>query len=410
MKPQAFTPAHHSANFAELVCSNSFKSKQLHTAPGLQKAELELLGSELLAIAARHEVPAGAALAVDREGFSREVTEAIRSHPFIEVLSEEVRKIPDTAGPCLIATGPLTQGGLFADIKTRLKADTLYFFDAAAPIVAADSVNMDIAFRQSRYDKGEAAYINCPFTQAEYEHFYRELITAELADVEGYDKEILFEGCMPVESMAKRGEDTLRFGPLKPVGLRSPHTGKRPYAVVQLRQEDRYASMYNLVGFQTRLKFPEQKRVFRLIPGLEKAEFLRYGVMHRNSYIASNEELTAGFRLREDARLYFAGQITGLEGYVSAIASGHLAARNMLKALTGSAEAFVLPPVCLNGQLARYISEGDGRAFQPMNANFGLLPPLPLRIKNKQERYKALAERSLTALKDFLVQGGERIV
>lgn len=402
MKPEQFTPAHHSPDFAELVCSNSLKSKQLHTAPGLQKEELRLLGSALLAIAEKHEVPAGAALAVDREGFSRAVTEALASEPLIEVICEEVRTIPDDGALCLIATGPLTAGGLFDEIQKHLSSATLHFFDAAAPIVSADSVDMNIAFRQSRYDKGEAAYINCPFTKEEYEAFYDALINAELADVEGYDKEILFEGCMPVESMARRGEDTLRFGPLKPVGLTSPHTGRRPYAVVQLRQEDRYASMYNLVGFQTRLKFPEQKRVFRMIPGLEKAEFLRYGVMHRNSYIASDKELSSAFYLKTEPRLFFAGQITGLEGYVSAIASGHLAARNMISLLKGGKADFVLPEVCMNGQLARYISEGDGRPFQPMNANFGLIPPLPERVKGKQERYRALAERSIEALKVYL--------
>lgn len=402
MKPEAFTPAHKSENFAELVCSNSFKSKQLHTAPGLQKAELKKLGSPLIEMAEENAVPAGAALAVDREAFSREVTEKIKSSDLIEICHEEVSAIPETDAYCLIATGPLTQGGLFEDIQRRLHSETLHFFDAAAPIVSADSVNMDIAFMQSRYDKGEADYVNCPFSKEEYEAFYQALITAELAEVEGFDKEILFQGCMPVESMAKRGEDTLRFGPLKPVGLRSPHTGKRPYAVVQLRREDRYCSMYNMVGFQTRLKFSEQKRVFRMIPGLEKAEFLRYGVMHRNSYIASDRELTRGFCLKTEPHLFFAGQITGLEGYVSAIASGHLAARNIWRRIEGLPDEFVLPEETINGQLARYLSEGDGRAFQPMNANFGLLPPLPERIKKKQERYRAMAERALESLDAFL--------
>lgn len=409
MKPESFTPAHHQPGYAELVCSNSFKSKQVHTAPGLQKAELGLLGSSLLDVAYRHAVPAGAALAVDRERFSEDVTNLLRNSANIELRQEEVHSLPDDDLLTIVATGPLTQGSLFADIQQRLSRPTLHFFDAAAPIVAGDSIDMSIAFRQSRYDKGSADYINCPFTKEEYERFYEALITAELAEVEGFDKEILFEGCMPVESMAKRGPDTLRFGPLKPVGLTSPHSTARPYAVVQLRMEDEYASMYNLVGFQTRLKFPEQNRVFRMIPGLQNAEFLRYGVMHRNSYISSAGELSSSFRLLSDSRYFFAGQITGLEGYLAAIASGHLAALNAFLANSGQEADFVLPLETINGQLSRYVSRGGDRDFQPMNANFGLLPPLNERIRNKQERGKQLAERSIDSLKVYLAERNKSV-
>ncbi len=402
MKPQVYTPAHSSESFAELVCSNSFKSKQVHTAPGLQKAELELLDSPLLRVAKRNEVPAGAALAVDREKFGAEVTKLIEENPKIRVIREEVKRLPEDGVITIVATGPLTGGELFADIQNRLTRPTLHFFDAAAPIISADSIDMTIAFRQSRYDKGTADYINCPFTKEEYEAFYEALIQAELADVEGFDKEILFEGCMPIESMAKRGADTMRFGPLKPVGLTSPHNGKKPYAVVQLRQEDNYQSMYNLVGFQTRLKFPEQRRVFRMIPGLQNAEFLRYGVMHRNSFISSARELSAGFQLLKDQRYFFAGQITGLEGYLCALTSGHLAAVNAWLWSKGRQADFVLPAETISGALQRYVNQGGDREFQPMNANLGLLPPLEERIKNKQERGQKLAERSLDSLKVYL--------
>ncbi len=402
MKPAVYTPAHSSAHFAELVCSNSLKSKNLHTAPGLQKAELGLLDSTLLQLALANEVPAGQALAVDRENFSRAVSQAIAENSRITVRIEEVHKLPDDELITIVATGPLTSGELFEDISRKLSSDTLHFFDAAAPIVSGESIDMSIAFRQSRYDKGTADYINCPFTKEEYDAFYEALVQAELADVKGFDKEILFEGCMPIESMAKRGTDTIRFGPLKPVGLTSPHTGKKPYAVVQLRQEDHYQTMYNLVGFQTRLKFPEQKRVFRMIPGLQNAEFLRYGVMHRNSFISSAGELSPSFRLLEDTRYYFAGQITGLEGYLCAISSGHLAARNAWLQNQGLANDFVLPVETISGQLQRYVSQGGERSYQPMNANFGLLPALPERIKNKQERGQQLAKRALDSLKVYL--------
>ncbi len=402
MKPGRLTPGDSEAGFAELVCSNSLKSKNVHTAPGMQKAELQRLGSHLIDIAYRNEVPAGQALAVDRDRFSAEVSQKLRENPLITIREEEILELPDDDLLTIIATGPLTGGSLFEAIANRLSGKTLHFYDAAAPIVSGDSIDMSIAFRQSRYDKGTADYINCPFTKEEYEQFFEALISAELAEVEGFDKEILFEGCMPIESMAKRGTDTIRFGPLKPVGLTSPHSGVKPYAVVQLRQEDSYQSMYNLVGFQTRLKFDEQRRVFRMIPGLAKAEFLRYGVMHRNSYIASSGELSPAFQLKSDPRYFFAGQITGLEGYVSAIASGLLAGYNAALVNRGEDANFILPEVCINGQLARYVSEGDSRDYQPMNANMGLLPALAERIKNKQERGSKLAERSLAALELFL--------
>ena len=402
MKPQKFTDAHKSKNFAELVCSNTFKSKLTNTAPGIQKAELELLDSELLKIAKQVEVSAGSALAVDRELFSKQVSDMIRQSPNIEIISEEVKSLPDDDILTIIATGPLTGEDLFNDISSRLKNKSLHFFDAVAPIVEADSIDMSIAFKQSRYDKGTADYINCPFSKKEYDHFYTELLNAELAEVKGYDKEILFEACMPVESMARRGYDTLRYGPLKPVGLTNPHKSEKPYAVVQLRQENAYASMYNMVGFQTRLKWSEQKRVFSLIPGLENANFLRYGVMHRNSFIPAGNELDAGFNLKSNTKYLFAGQITGLEGYLCAISSGLLAALSSINILSGNNKVFLLPETTIHGQLARYVSNPDIVDYQPMAANLGLLPPLEKKIRNKQERGEALYQRAIQDLKAFI--------
>lgn len=402
MKPNEFTPAHSSEYFAELVCSNSLKSLQTHTASGLQKEELEFLDSQLLKFAVESQVPAGSALAVDRDLFSAKVSQAILNHPNIEFQSIQLHELPNDDLVTIIATGPLTQGKLFDSISSLLSSDSLYFFDAAAPIVSKESIDMNIAYFKSRYDKGSADYINCPMNKEQYEQFYSALIEAELADVEDFDKKNIFEGCMPIEIMAKRGSDTLRFGPLKPVGLDHPDTGEKAYAVVQLRQEDQEGSMFNLVGFQTRLKFSEQKRVFSLIPALEKAEFYRYGVMHRNTFIASDKELASTFQLKTHPKYFFAGQITGLEGYVCAIASGLLAAKNAILYNQGKEADYVLPEFTINGQLQRYISQGTSKDFQPMNANFGLLPSLDTRIKNKKERGIALRNRAIHSLEEFL--------
>lgn len=402
MKPGRMTPAHRSEKLGELVCSNSLKSLQDFTATGLQKKELELLNSQLLSIAMKHRVPAGNALAVDREAFSEEITRLIMDNPLIEYEEAYLESLPDDDLITIVATGPLTGNQLFASIQEKLAEESLYFYDAVAPIVSFESINMDVAYKKSRYDKGTADYINCPMDKETYQAFYEELIKADLADLEDFDRKLVFEGCMPIEAMARRGEDTLRFGPMKPVGLTNPHTGERPYAVVQLRQEDSYASMYNLVGFQTRLKFPEQKRIFRMIPGLEKAEFLRYGVMHRNTYIASDHELEATFRLKSDPRFYFAGQITGLEGYLCALSSGKIAAINAYLQNRGEEANFVLPEETLLGQLQTYLSRESSKTFAPMNANFGLLPPLELRIKKKQERGMAYRDRSLESLQAYL--------
>lgn len=402
MKPHSFTPAHSNNNFAELVCSNSFKSLQEHSATGLQKLELKKLGSALLEIAEDTQVPAGNALAVDRDAFSRKVTEKILAHPHIEFRSEELEALPDDDCVTIIASGPLTHGGLYHAIENILSSESLYFFDAAAPIVSAESLNMDIAYRKSRYDKGSADYINCPMNEEQYTAFYNALITAELAEIKDFDNDNIFEGCMPIEIMAKRGQDTLRFGPMKPVGLENPHSNEQPYAVVQLRQEDEDGKMFNLVGFQTRLKFPEQRRVFSLIPGLENAEFLRYGVMHRNSFIASDKELTSGFQLKSNPKYFFAGQITGLEGYVCAIGSGYLAAINAYLYNQGKEASFVLPEYTINGQLQRYVSNETSQDFQPMNANFGLLPRTEKKIRKKQERGTYYRNRSIQALEKFL--------
>lgn len=398
MKPKQMTPAHHSTDYAELVCSNSLRAARLENAVGLLKEEMRRLGSLIISCADQTAVPAGGALAVDREVFSKLVTDKIRNHPRIEMINQRIDHIPGR-GLTIIATGPLTEGDLFTDIQHFFGADTLHFFDAAAPIVTAESIDHSIAFRQSRYDRGGADYINCPFNQEEYQKFYDALITAELADVHDFDREIVFEGCMPIETMAKRGRDTIRFGPLKPVGLRDPRTGREPYACVQLRQDDQAASLYNIVGFQTRLKFPEQRRVFRMIPGLENAEFERLGVMHRNTFINSPMALNSDYscKIRED--LYFAGQMTGVEGYVESAASGLLAGWQAALQAQGIAAAERMKQIpdrhTVIGAMAQYISSADENNFQPMNANFGLVAAPERKFKGKAARIQAVIAESL---------------
>ena len=403
MKPEKKSPAHHSDKLSELVCSNSLKGMRLSNACGLLKEEIRLLGSICMEAAEVSKVPAGDALAVDREVFSEYITNKILKNENIELISGEITEILE--GITIIATGPLTSEGLSQSIAELLGETGLYFYDAAAPVVAADSIDMNICYKMARYGKGENDYINCPFTKEEYEVFYNELITAQLAplkEFENNDKLRVFEGCMPVEVMAKRGVQTLLFGPLKPVGLPDPITNKEYHAVVQLRQENLEDTMYNLVGFQTNLTFGEQKRVFSLIPGLKNAEFLRYGVMHRNTYINSPKKLNPTNQLKRNPNIFFAGQITGVEGYVESMASGILAGINAVKLLKNE-ELIVFPRETALGSLLDYITtplpKGD---FQPMNMNFGLLPKLNIRIKSKQERYEKVAEIALNSMKAFL--------
>lgn len=402
IKPKFRTPAHHSDLFAELVCSNSLRSAQITNAAGLLKEELRRLGSLIMTAADVSAVPAGSALAVDRTRFSEYITGKIKNHPNITVINEEVRAISRDA-VCVVATGPLTTEPLSEYIQSMLGSAGLHFFDAAAPIVDFASVDMEKAFFASRYGKGEASYINCPMTKAEYDCFYEALVTARVAELKEFDKETqsklkVFEGCMPVEVMARRGYDTLRFGPLKPVGLPDPRTGKEAYAVVQLRQDNSAGTMYNLVGFQTNLAFEEQRRVFRMIPGLESAEFLRYGVMHRNTYINSPAHLTPAYALRSAPDVFFAGQITGVEGYVESTASGFAAGINAARrALELDTVDFTRETMI--GALAHYISTGGGGDFQPMNANFGIIAPLGRRVRGgKTAKNEALAQRALDAV------------
>ena len=411
MKPLHYTPAHKNPGFAELVCSNSLKAERISSAAGLLKEEMRRLGSLLMQCADKSRVPAGGALAVDRDIFSALVTEQIRSHPLIRVHAEEVQSIPD-GGIRVVATGPLTAQALADDIAIFC-AGSLSFYDAAAPIVTAESLDMDACFSASRYDKGgDDAYLNCPMNKEEYDRFYDALVSAERAPVHGFDvaDPKVYEGCMPVEVMAGRGRDTLRFGPLKPVGLRDPKTGHRPWAVVQLRRENAAATLYNLVGFQTNLKFPEQKRVFGLIPALKNADFVRYGVMHRNTFVNSPKILYPDFSLKADPNLFFAGQLTGMEGYMESAASGLMAGWNAAQRLLEQ-ETVVLPHETMIGALCRYLVECDPAHFQPMGANFGILPPLGEQIRDKRVRYEALAQRSLDMLlpytkRDAAVMGG----
>lgn len=419
MKPNKYSPAHANQNLAEIVCSNSFKSN-LHTnACGLLKEELRAMDLLLIRIADNTAVPAGQALAVDREIFAKKVTEAIKSNPNIEVINEEIvdlEKLMEDA-ITIVATGPLTADELANNISKITAQDKLYFYDAAAPIVTKDSINFDIAFWGDRYEqerekdeeieawkerlkntKEKQNYINLPMNKEEYENFYKNLIDAEVVELHHFEKREIFEGCMPIEIMAKRGEDTLRFGPLKPVGFTDPRTGKRPYALVQLRQDDTEGNIFNLVGFQTNLKYGEQKRVFSMIPGLENAEFVKYGVMHRNTFIDSSHLLTNTYKMKNIKNLYFAGQITGVEGYVESISSGLMAGINAANEFNGKKE-FILPIETMTGALANYISTPNEK-FQPMNANFGIVPGLEKRIKDKKEKYTILADRGLNKLKE----------
>ena len=401
-KPIKLSPAHHSDKLCELVCSNSFKANRVNSAAGLLKEEMRTLGSLLLRCADACSVPAGGALAVDRERFSSMVTDSILGDPNIEYITEEINAIPDI-GVAVIATGPLTHDGLAAAIAARF-GESLRFFDAAAPIVAADSVDMDRAFFESRYGKGGGDdYLNCPMNKEEYEAFYDALIHAERAPVHEFDVSDpkVYEGCMPIEVMAQREADTIRFGPMKPVGLRDPRTGHRPWAVLQLRKENAAATMYNMVGFQTNLKFGEQKRVFSMIPALRGAQFLRYGVMHRNTFIDSPRILDSDYSVRENKSLFFAGQITGVEGYMESASAGLMCGINAARIVSGQAPV-TLPACTVMGALSRYISDPTVSDFQPMGANFGILPELKNRPRDKAERGTAYAERSLSALKSFI--------
>ncbi len=393
MKPLKTTPAHTTEYYAELCCSNSLRSDQLENAVGLLKEELRRLDSLIIRCADATRVPAGGALAVDRHGFARMVTEEIQNHPHITVVPGEVTEIPE--GEVVIASGPLTSDALADKLATLFGgAATLHFYDAAAPLVAFDSVDMSSAYFASRYDKGTPDYVNCPMTEEEYKAFWRELIAAQEAEVHGFDDGGVFEGCMPVEVMARRGEDTLRFGPLKPKGLPDPKTGRDPYAVVQLRKDNAEGTIYNLVGFQTHLKWPEQKRVFSLIPALREARFLRYGVMHRNTYLDSPRLLDRYYRLRSDPRLSFAGQMTGVEGYVESCASGFLVGVETARRLQGKSPVD-FPQETAIGALGLYISGGSVGDFQPMNINFGIIPPLGYRVKGKRNKNAELSRRSL---------------
>lgn len=398
MKPKKFSPAHHNPNFAELVCSNSLKASRLESAAGLLKAEMRLLGSLCIECAEKCAVPAGGALAVDRDEFSALVTDKIKLHPLITVVNEEVCDIPD--GNVIVAAGPLASEPLSESI-CKLCGSGLSFYDAAAPIVTAESIDRDSAFCASRYDRGgDDDYINCPMNKEEYEAFHEALVNAESADIHSFDRrKDVYEGCMPIEVMAKRGKDTIRFGPLKPVGLRDPNTGHRPWAVLQLRKENKAGTMYNLVGFQTNLKFGEQKRVFSMIPALKNAEFVRYGVMHRNTFLDSPRLLSASFAFKKRKGLYFAGQITGVEGYMESAASGIMAGINMVRYLDGKPE-LVLPETTMIGALSHYISDESVKNFQPMGANFGVLPPIEPKIRDKKLRYAALSERAVGELKN----------
>ncbi len=397
MKPHKFSPAHHSADFAELVCSNSLRSDQIFNAVGLLKEEMRRLGSLIMACADETRVPAGGALAVDREGFSRLVTECIRTHKNIEVISEEVTRIDEEAYT-IVASGPLTSDALSDEIARLTGGEYLHFFDAAAPLVTKESIDMDSAFYAARYDRGTADYINCPMNKEEYLAFYHELINAQTAELKEFDNGKVFEGCMPVEVMATRGVDTLLFGPLKPVGITNPKTGKDDfYAVVQLRQDNAAATLYNIVGFQTHLKFGEQKRVFSMIPALRDAEFMRYGVMHRNTFLNSPRLLNKYYQLKSNPRIFFAGQMTGVEGYVESASSGLLAGLNMARLLAGQ-EMIDFTNKTAIGALSNYIADGSVTHFQPMNVNFGIMEGLTERIKKKRERYEAVSARALAYL------------
>ena len=402
MKPHKMSPAHHSADFAELVCSNSLRGDRLENAVGLLKEELRRCGSLIMQCAEATRVEAGGCLAVDRGGFSKMVTEKIKNHPNITVISEEITQIPE--GPVIVATGPLTSDALSDAIGEYFGTDHLHFFDAAAPLVTAESVDMELAWWQSRYDRGTPDYANCAMDKEQYEDFIRELISAEEAEVHGFEDKNVFEGCMPVEVMARRGQDTLRFGPLKPVGLTDPKTGKEPYAVVQLRLDNASGTVYNLVGFQTHLKFGEQKRVYSMIPALRNAEFVRYGVMHRNTFLQSPKLLDRYYADRRDPLVAFAGQMTGVEGYVESTASGYLAAVAMAAKIQGK-EIPDFPKTTAIGALGQYICDESNVNFQPMNINFSIVAPLEQRIRKKAEKNLAIANRSLAVIDELIAKG-----
>ncbi len=400
MKPKKFSPAHKTEGFAELVCSNSLRAASIENAVGLLKEEMRMYGSLIMECADATKVPAGGALAVDREKFSSLVTEKIKNNPHITVVNEEFTHInPDEY--TIIASGPLTSDDLYEEIRNFFGEGYLHFFDAAAPIVTFDSIDMSKAYKKARYDKGTPDYINCPMTKEEYEAFWTELTNAELAPVHGTDKEVVFEGCMPVETMAKRGKDTLLFGPLKPVGLELPDTGKIPYAAVQLRQDNSEGSLYNIVGFQTHLKFGEQKRVFSMIPGLENAEFVRYGVMHRNTFINSPKLLKPTYQTIKNEKLFFAGQITGVEGYVESASSGMVAGINMARYILNE-EQIIFPKETATGGLCHYISDESVENFQPMNVTFGIIAPPDKRFRKKREKNTYIAHKSIEKLQEIL--------
>lgn len=400
MRPKKMTPAHRTDQFAELVCSNSLRANSLTNAVGVLKEEMRKLNSLIMKCADECQIPAGSALAVDREKFSECVTNHLRQHERIQVINEEVTKIPD--GIVVIATGPLTSDALADELKQLTGEEYLYFYDAAAPIIEKDSIDIEKVFFKSRYNKGEDhAYINCPMTKEQFERFYEALINAETIPLKEFEKEIFFEGCMPVEVLARRGEKTLLFGPLKPVGLEHPETNERYHAVVQLRQDNEAGTLYNIVGFQTNLKWGEQKKVIRLIPGLENAQIVRYGVMHRNTFINSPKLLKPTYQFKERQNLFFAGQMTGVEGYVESAASGLVAGINAAR-IAKNEPPVEFPDVTVIGSMAHYITTANPKHFQPMNANFGLLRPLEVRIKNKKERNEALAKRALDTIQNFV--------
>jgi methylenetetrahydrofolate--tRNA-(uracil-5-)-methyltransferase len=407
MRPVKMTPAHHTGGFAELVCSNSLRATALENAVGLLKEEMRRMGSLIMQCALAARVPAGGALAVDRELFSACVTAALAEHPLVTVIRGEVTELPDE-DLVIVATGPLTSDALARSIRKFSGEEYLYFYDAVAPIVTAESIAMERVFRSSRYGKGEAAYLNCPMTEEEYDRFWQALVRAARAPRKEFEREEYFEGCMPVEVLAARGRDTLRYGPLKPVGLVDPRTGKRPFAVVQLRPENVAGTLYNMVGFQTGLKWSEQDRVFRLIPGLERAEFARYGVMHRNTFLNAPVLLSPTLECRKRPGLFFAGQITGVEGYVESAAAGLVAGINAARRARG-AEPLAFPVETAHGALLHYIATADPRHFQPMNVSFGLFPPLPERIRDRRARNLALARRALERLAEFLAATGEEV-
>ena len=401
MRPVKNTPAHKTDLFAELVCSNSLRGAGMENAVGVLKEEMRRLGSVIMEAADATKVPAGGALAVDRKGFSQYITDKVTNHPNINVIHEELEEIPyEENALTIVASGPLTAGKLAENIGELMGQRYFYFYDAAAPIVTLESVDMTKAWKASRYNKGEAAYINCPMNKEEYLHFWNELVNSEKAETHNFEKEVFFEGCMPVEEMASRGEDTLLFGPLKPVGLENPADGKLPYAVVQLRQDNAEGTLYNIVGFQTHLKWGEQKRVFGLIPGLENAEFVRYGVMHRNTFINSPEKMRPTLQFKDNDKLFFAGQMTGVEGYVESASSGLVAGINAARICQGL-EPVVFPAETAHGSLCHYITTAPAKHFQPMNVNFGIMSPIKERIRDKKQKKMMIAERALRMLEEF---------